>query len=63
MFIAFLAFCAFFLHFYSLRYHQLNPTYVHERLKQLGHTYELRVLLIQVDIVCRSGKYWLILLK
>jgi len=39
--------CALFL---SLRYHALNPTYIHERLKQLGHTYELRVLLVQIDV-------------
>lgn len=39
--------CALFL---SLRYHQLNPNYIHERLKQLGRSYELRVLLVQIDI-------------
>lgn len=39
--------CALFL---SLRYHQLNPNYIHERLKQLGHSYELRILLTLVDI-------------
>ncbi|XP_068201476.1 DNA excision repair protein ERCC-1 isoform X2 [Palaemon carinicauda] len=39
--------CALFL---SLRYHNLNPNYVHDRLKQLGHQYELRVLLILVDV-------------
>ncbi|GLG95403.1 Putative DNA excision repair protein ERCC-1 [Gryllus bimaculatus] len=38
--------CALFL---SLRYHNLNPDYIHERLKLLGQEYELRVLLIQVD--------------
>ena len=33
--------CALFL---SLRYHTLNPNYIHERLKQLGsRTYNLRV--------------------
>lgn len=37
--------CALFL---SLRYHNLNPDYIHERLKQLGKMYELRVLLVQV---------------
>jgi len=36
---------------HSLRYHQLNPNYIHERLKQLGHSYELRVLLTLIDIV------------
>ncbi|KAJ8921886.1 hypothetical protein NQ315_008519 [Exocentrus adspersus] len=39
--------CALFL---SLRYHNLNPDYIHERLKRLGHLYQLRVLLVQVDI-------------
>ncbi|KAL5018301.1 hypothetical protein ScPMuIL_004023 [Solemya velum] len=39
--------CALFL---SLRYHQLNPNYIHERLKILGKNYDLRVLLVQVDI-------------
>lgn len=38
--------CALFL---SLRYHNLNPDYIHERLKALGQEYELRVLLVQVD--------------
>ncbi|XP_071455729.1 DNA excision repair protein ERCC-1 isoform X1 [Hetaerina americana] len=38
--------CALFL---SLRYHILNPDYIHERLKTLGKLYELRVLLVQVD--------------
>lgn len=39
--------CALFL---SLRYHQLNPNYIHDRLKQLGRSYELRVMLVQIDI-------------
>ncbi|KAL3277565.1 hypothetical protein HHI36_012908 [Cryptolaemus montrouzieri] len=39
--------CALFL---SLRYHSLNPDYIHTRLKKLGNKYELRVLLVQVDI-------------
>ncbi|KAM6978467.1 DNA excision repair protein ERCC-1 [Tautogolabrus adspersus] len=39
--------CALFL---SLRYHNLNPNYVHDRLKQLGQTFTLRVLLVQVDV-------------
>ncbi|CAL4145630.1 unnamed protein product, partial [Meganyctiphanes norvegica] len=39
--------CALFL---SLRYHNLNPNYIHDRLKQLGKTYELRILLVQVDV-------------
>lgn len=37
--------CALFL---SIRYHQLNPDYIHERLKILGNMYNLRVLLVQV---------------
>ncbi|XP_025031931.1 DNA excision repair protein ERCC-1 [Python bivittatus] len=39
--------CALFL---SLRYHNLNPSYIHERLRNLGKTYLLRVLLLQVDV-------------
>lgn len=39
--------CALFL---SLRYHQLHPDYIHNRLKQLGRSYELRVMLVQVDV-------------
>ncbi|MCL4132544.1 UNVERIFIED_CONTAM: hypothetical protein GTU68_057756 [Idotea baltica] len=39
--------CAMFL---SLRYFNLNPNYIHDRLKALGKQYELRVLLVQVDI-------------
>ncbi|XP_034244079.1 DNA excision repair protein ERCC-1 isoform X2 [Thrips palmi] len=38
--------CALFL---SIRYHNLNPDYIHDRLKLLGHRYQLRVLLVQVD--------------
>uniref|UniRef100_A0A671NDK3 Excision repair cross-complementation group 1 n=1 Tax=Sinocyclocheilus anshuiensis TaxID=1608454 RepID=A0A671NDK3_9TELE len=39
--------CALFL---SVRYHNLNPSYIHERLKQLGQSFTLRVLLVQVDV-------------
>lgn len=39
--------CALFL---SLRYHNLNPDYIHDRLKLLGKMYQLRVLLVQVDV-------------
>ncbi|KAM4558186.1 DNA excision repair protein ERCC-1 [Odontesthes bonariensis] len=39
--------CALFL---SLRYHNLNPNYIHDRLKQLGNTFNLRVLLVSVDV-------------
>jgi DNA excision repair protein ERCC-1 len=43
--------CALFL---SLRYHCLHPNYIHERLQQLGNSYELRVLLVVVDVVSVS---------
>ncbi|KAJ8371434.1 hypothetical protein AAFF_G00310670 [Aldrovandia affinis] len=39
--------CALYL---SLRYHNLNPNYIHDRLKLLGQTFMLRVLLVQVDV-------------
>ncbi|XP_077107215.1 DNA excision repair protein ERCC-1 [Ranitomeya variabilis] len=39
--------CAFFL---SLRYHNLNPEYIHTRLRSLGQSYALRVLLVLVDV-------------
>lgn len=35
--------------FLSLKYHNLNPDYIHTRLKLLGKMFELRVLLVQVD--------------
>lgn len=35
--------------FLSLKYHNLNPDYICQRLKGLGKMYELRVLLVQVD--------------
>ncbi|XP_064258271.1 DNA excision repair protein ERCC-1 isoform X1 [Passer domesticus] len=44
--------CALFL---SLRYHQLHPGYIHERLRALGRGCGLRVLLLQVD-VCGGGR-------
>lgn len=34
----------------SLKYHNLNPDYIHQRLKSLGKMFELRILLVQVDI-------------
>ncbi|XP_067136715.1 DNA excision repair protein ERCC-1 isoform X1 [Centruroides vittatus] len=40
--------CALYL---SLRYHNLYPNYIHQRLKSLGRSYELRVLLVHVDII------------
>lgn len=39
--------CALFL---SIRYHELNPDYIHDRLKLLKDKYNLRVLLVQVDV-------------
>jgi DNA excision repair protein ERCC-1 len=39
--------CAFFL---SMKYHLLNPTYIHQRLRELGRAYDLRVLLVFVDV-------------
>lgn len=40
--------CALYL---SLKYHTLNPNYIHERLKLLGNaSYNLRILLVQVDV-------------
>jgi DNA excision repair protein ERCC-1 len=39
--------CGFFL---SMKYHLLNPTYIHQRCKELGNAYELRVLLVMVDV-------------
>lgn len=39
--------CAFYL---SMKYHLLNPTYIHQRIKELGKAYDLRVLLTFVDV-------------
>ncbi|CAH2321383.1 DNA excision repair ERCC-1 isoform X2 [Pelobates cultripes] len=39
--------CALFL---SLRYHNLNPEYIHSRLRSLGQCFALRVLMVQVDV-------------
>uniref|UniRef100_A0A8C5PR32 ERCC1-like central domain-containing protein n=1 Tax=Leptobrachium leishanense TaxID=445787 RepID=A0A8C5PR32_9ANUR len=39
--------CALFL---SLRYHNLNPEYIHSRLRSIGQCFALRVLLVQVDV-------------
>ncbi|KAM9224420.1 DNA excision repair protein ERCC-1 isoform 2-T3 [Dugong dugon] len=38
--------CALFL---SLRYHNLHPDYIHQRLQSLGKNFALRVLLVQKD--------------
>lgn len=43
--------------FLSLRYHTLNPDYIHNRLKELGKRFELRVLLVQVDTKVRPSNY------
>ncbi|XP_057268691.1 DNA excision repair protein ERCC-1-like [Pezoporus wallicus] len=34
----------------SLRYHHLHPDYIHQRLRELGRGFVLRVLLLQVDV-------------
>jgi DNA excision repair protein ERCC-1 len=39
--------CAYYL---SMKYHLLNPTYIHTCLRTLGRAYDLRVLLVIVDI-------------
>ena len=39
--------CALFL---SLKYHRLHPEYVYSRIRNLGHKYNLRILLTMVDI-------------
>eukprot|EP00058_Branchiostoma_floridae_P021593 XP_002607083.1 hypothetical protein BRAFLDRAFT_118676 [Branchiostoma floridae] len=36
--------------FHSLRYHHLHPNYIQDRLQQLGRSYMLRILLVQVDV-------------
>ncbi|OCH88873.1 DNA repair protein rad10 [Obba rivulosa] len=36
--------------FISLKYHRLHPEYIHQRIEQLGHSYNLRVLLLLCDI-------------
>ncbi|GBP09966.1 DNA excision repair protein ERCC-1 [Eumeta japonica] len=36
--------------FLSLQYYNMNPDYINNRLKELGKKYELRVLLVQVDL-------------
>ncbi|KAI9752575.1 MAG: hypothetical protein M4579_005573 [Chaenotheca gracillima] len=39
--------CALFL---QLKYHRLHPEYIYQRIRVLGHQYNLRVLLTMVDI-------------
>ncbi|KAI9511950.1 DNA repair protein rad10 [Russula earlei] len=36
--------------FLSLRYHRLHPEYIHQRIERLGHSYNLRILLLMCDI-------------
>jgi len=36
--------------FLSLKYHRLHPEYIYNRIRPLGHLYNLRVLLTMVDI-------------
>uniref|UniRef100_A0A3Q0KD97 Putative excision repair cross-complementing 1 ercc1 n=1 Tax=Schistosoma mansoni TaxID=6183 RepID=A0A3Q0KD97_SCHMA len=38
------------IYFLSLRYHNLNPEYIFERLRQTKQHYQLSVLLVQVDV-------------
>ena len=40
--------------YHSLRYHRLHPEYIHQRIERLGHSYNLRVLLLMCDIVRRA---------
>ena len=35
----------------SLKYHRLHPEYIHQRIERLGHSYNLRILLVLNDIV------------
>ncbi|KAF9475779.1 DNA repair protein rad10 [Pholiota conissans] len=35
---------------FSLKYHRLHPEYIHTRIEKLGHSYNLRILLILCDI-------------
>lgn len=39
--------CALFL---SIKYHNLHPNYVHRRIAELGKDFDLRVLLVKVDV-------------
>ncbi|KAH9849412.1 restriction endonuclease type II-like protein [Lenzites betulinus] len=36
--------------FLSLRYHRLHPEYIHQRIEKLGHSYNLRILLLMCDV-------------
>jgi hypothetical protein len=35
----------------SLKYHRLHPEYIHQRIERLGHSYNLRILLLLCDVV------------
>ncbi|KAJ7072248.1 restriction endonuclease type II-like protein [Mycena amicta] len=36
--------------FLSLKYHRLHPEYIHTRIEKLGHSYNLRILLVVSDV-------------
>jgi hypothetical protein len=36
---------------WSLKYHRLHPEYIHQRIERLGHSYNLRILLLLCDVV------------
>ncbi|EPQ57397.1 DNA repair protein rad10 [Gloeophyllum trabeum ATCC 11539] len=36
--------------FLSLKYHRLHPEYIHTRIERLGHSYNLRILLLMCDV-------------
>lgn len=36
--------------FLSLKYHRLHPNYIYERLRELGKSYSLQILLLLIDI-------------
>ncbi|KAJ7346715.1 restriction endonuclease type II-like protein [Mycena albidolilacea] len=36
--------------FLSLKYHRLHPEYIHTRIEKLGHSYNLRILLVISDV-------------
>lgn len=41
--------------FLSLKYHRLHPTYIYERIKQLGNSFKTRILLLQIDHRQKGG--------
>ncbi|TFK54415.1 hypothetical protein OE88DRAFT_1695777 [Heliocybe sulcata] len=36
--------------FLSLKYHRLHPEYIHTRIEKLGHSFNLRILLLMCDV-------------